>query len=89
MTVVSKENNTQSTTPKKKKDKNQETNFKESLKTYFKGVRSEWHKITWPDRQQITYETIIVIAVTAFVTLLIALIDTIFNYVLSFSGPVH
>lgn len=89
MTVVSKENNTQATTSKKKKDKNQEPTFKESLKTYFKGVKSEWHKITWPDRQQITYETIIVIAVTAFITILIALIDTIYNYILTFSNPVH
>ena len=89
MTVVSKENNIQPVAPKKKKDKYQEPTFKESLKTYFKGVRSEWHKITWPDRQQIMYETVIVIAVTAFITILITIIDAIFNYVLSFSIPVH
>ena len=30
---------------------------------YFKGVKSEWSKVTWPERQQVVVETIFVIAI--------------------------
>jgi len=45
------------------------------LKTYFKGVKSEWGKITWPHRQQVVAETIVVLIVVAFITSVVYLID--------------
>ncbi|MBQ3818817.1 preprotein translocase subunit SecE, partial [bacterium] len=33
-----------------------------SIKTYFKGVRSEWGKISWPEKRQVVVETMFVIA---------------------------
>lgn len=80
MTVTAKKDTNQ---PVIKKQKEQEKSFKDSLITYFKGVRSEWFKITWPDRQQILHETLIVIVVTAFVTLVIYLIDLILGGTIS------
>jgi preprotein translocase subunit SecE len=82
--VVAKSNNSQSISKKQKKDKVQEVSFPEQVVTYFKGVRSEWHKVTWPDRQQILRETLVVIAVTIFVTVLIYLIDIILRFLLGF-----
>ena len=39
----------------------------EKFVLYFKGVKSEWGKITWPDRKQVITQTLIVLAiVTAF-----------------------
>jgi preprotein translocase subunit SecE len=82
MTVTTKQTNTPPLT-KKPKDKTQEVSFKESLTNYFKGVKSEWHKITWPERQQVIHETFIVIAVTTFFTLLIYFIDIFLGYIVN------
>jgi preprotein translocase subunit SecE len=81
MTVVAKNNDSQPVSKKKgKKAKVEDPSVGEQLKEYFKGVRSEWHKITWPDKQQTWHETLIVIVVTLFVTLLIFFIDKILQF---------
>lgn len=69
---------------KSKKAQLQEPSFGEQVKEYFKGVRSEWHKVTWPDKQQTLHETLIVIVVTAFITLLIFFIDVILRFLIGF-----
>lgn len=71
--------NTPTIIKSKNKDKGDEPSFTENLKSYFKGVKSEWKKITWPDRQQITSETLVVIVFTVCVTLLIYVIDLIWR----------
>ncbi len=49
---------------------------------YFKGVRSEWHKITWPSRPQIVAETGIVLVVVTIFTLFVFVIDKIFQFII-------
>lgn len=53
--------------------------FKQKLITYFKGVRAEWGKITWPQKNQIISETVIVIIVVAIFTVVVFLMDIIFR----------
>ena len=36
---------------------NNEQSFLDGIKTYFKGVKLEWGKITWPERRQVFVET--------------------------------
>ncbi len=81
MTVPVKSDNVQNIT-KKNKDKIQEQTFGQSVAAYFKGVKSEWYKITWPDKQQVLHETLIVIFVSAFFTLLIYFIDVILKWLI-------
>lgn len=57
-------------------------NFVESLKTYLKGVKTEWGKITWPSKQQVVTETIYVIIVTTIFTVMILSLDLIFGWIL-------
>ena len=45
---------------------------------YLKETRAELKKVNWPSRQEATNLTLIVIAVTALMTLLLGLIDYIF-----------
>lgn len=79
--MVAKNQQLQSQAKKKgKKAQLEDPSFSEQVRTYFKGVRSEWHKVTWPDRQQTIHETLIVIVVTVFITLLIFFIDNILRY---------
>ena len=44
---------------------------KESIITYFKGVKSEWGKITWPTKEQVRNETIAVILIVFAFTIFI------------------
>lgn len=56
--------------------------FKENLTNYFKGVRSEWGKITWPERRHVIYQSIVVLIVVFFFSVLVYVIDMAFCFVL-------
>ncbi len=53
--------------------------FINSVKTYFRGVRSEWGKISWPERKQVITETIFVVVIVFVFTVAIYLMDIIFK----------
>lgn len=55
----------------------------ESIKTYFKGVKAEWGRISWPERRQIVVETMSVIVIVFFFTIAIYCIDLLFKGLLS------
>jgi preprotein translocase subunit SecE len=55
----------------------------EAIKTYFKGVRTEWGKISWPERRQVIFETFAVIVITFSFTVVIYIMDLIFKGLLS------
>ena len=55
-----------------------------AISTYFKGVRTEWGKITWPEKQQVVVETIFVVAIVFVFTIFIYGIDKIFELLLGF-----
>ena len=64
----------------KKKDLPEKTeSLKESVTRYLKGVKSEWGKITWPERRQVMYETLVVLGVVIFFTVLVYIIDLVFR----------
>ncbi len=61
--------------------KKEELTVKENVTTYLKGVRAEWDKITWPEKKQVGVETIIVLVVVFFFTLLVYVYDVLFEFV--------
>lgn len=66
------------------KNTKENKNFKEELAAYFKGVKSEWGKITWPEKQQVVSQTIVVLGVVIFFTVFVYIVDNIFRFGLSF-----
>ena len=56
---------------------------KQGIITYFRGVRTEWGKITWPEKHQVVVETFFVIAIVVMFTAFIYVADKIFNALLS------
>jgi len=66
-----------------------EPTFKETVSNYFKGVKVEWGKITWPEKRQVIVETIVVLAVVFFFVALVYSYDVLFGFVLKFLIPVH
>ena len=55
----------------------------ESIKAYFKGVKTEWGRVSWPDRKQIVAETMSVIVIVFVFTVAIYCMDLIFKGLLS------
>ncbi len=51
----------------------------EAIKTYFKGIKAEWGKISWPERKQVIFETLSVIVIVFVFTVAIYLMDLIFK----------
>ena len=58
-------------------------NTKNAITTYFRGVRTEWGKITWPEKNQVVVETFFVVAIVFVFTVFIYFVDIIFNALLS------
>ena len=58
-------------------------NAKNSIITFFKGVKTEWGKITWPEKHQVFVETFFVVAIVFVFTVFIYFVDIIFNALLS------
>ena len=48
--------------------------------SFRKGLRTEFKKITWPDKTSLTRQSVAVVAVTLVLSVLIALLDVIFQY---------
>lgn len=46
-----------------------------AIMTYFKGVRAEWGKISWPERQQVFGETLFVIVIITVFTIAVFAMD--------------
>ena len=47
---------------------------------FFKEIKSELKKVTWPTKKQVLNNTLIVIAVVVIIGVVIALFDTIFQW---------
>ena len=65
-------------------EKSNQQNLKDRTITYFKGVKSEWGKITWPQKQQIVAETVVVLVIVTFLTAVVYLIDIGFKGLFQF-----
>ena len=59
------------------------SNAKEAILSYFKGVKTEWGKITWSEKHQVIVETFFVVAIVFVFTVFIYFVDIIFNALLS------
>lgn len=55
-----------------------------TITTYLKGVRAEWGKITWPEKNQIFSETLFVVVIVFVFTVAVYLMDVIFKWALGF-----
>ncbi len=53
-------------------------------KSFFKGLKAEFNKIVWPNQETVSKQTIAVIAVTAVLGIIIAVLDFIIKWGLSF-----
>lgn len=52
---------------------------------FFRGIRNEFKKITWPTKNEVFKSTLVVIAALIGMSILVKLLDTIFRFILSFT----
>ncbi len=57
---------------------------KEKKKSFFKGLKSEFKKIVWPNQETTTKRTVLVVFVAVALGLVIALLDFVIRWGLSF-----
>ena len=62
--------------------KEEKTSFKQGLINYFKGVKVEWGKVSWPQKNQLIFETGVVLFVVIAFTIIVYLMDVIFKGIL-------
>ena len=63
------------------------SNTKNTILTYFKGVKTEWGKITWPEKHQVVVETFFVVAIVFIFTIFIFFADRIFEAIFKILFP--
>ena len=57
---------------------------KKQKKSWFKGLKAEFKKIIWPNKQSLARQTVAVIAVSVVLGLLIALMDYVIGFGVDF-----
>ena len=48
--------------------------------SWFQSLKSEFSKIIWPDKEQLKKETAVVVVVSVFLGILIAILDMVLQY---------
>ena len=57
---------------------------KQTRPSFFKGVKTEFKKITWPDRNSTLKQSVAVVAISVVVGIIIALLDYVIKYGVNF-----
>ena len=57
---------------------------KQTLTAFFQGVKAEFKKIVWPDRESTLKQSVAVVAISVVVGVIIAIIDYIVKYGVNF-----
>ena len=56
---------------------------------YFKGVKAEWGKITWPERKQVIAQTLFVLVIVIAFTVYTYGLDIMFDWILKAIKTTH
>ncbi|MCD7750197.1 MAG: preprotein translocase subunit SecE [Lachnospiraceae bacterium] len=68
----------------KNSEKKEKKPEKKQKNSFFKGVKAEFKKITWPDRNTVVKQSAAVISISVVVGVIIAVLDMIIQYGISF-----
>ena len=60
------------------------TEKKSGVKDFFKGIKTEFKKISWPDKTTLLKQSVVVVTISIVLGLLITLMDTVIQYGVNF-----
>ena len=61
-----------------------DSSTKQTKPSFWKGLKSEYKKITWPDRKSTIKQSVVVAVISIILGLIIALLDYVFKYGVNF-----
>lgn len=59
------------------KDKQEKPEKSSKMKNWFKGIKAEFKKIVWPDKEKLIKETVAVVVASVVIGFIIAALDTL------------
>jgi preprotein translocase subunit SecE len=59
------------------RDKQEKPEKNSRIKVWFKGIKAEFKKIIWPDKDQLVKETVAVVVTSVIIGFIIAALDTL------------
>ena len=65
-------------------EEKEKISFKERIKKFFRDYKSEFKKISWPDRQSTLKQSVAVVAISVVVGVIIAVLDYFIQYGVNF-----
>ena len=60
------------------------TEKESGLKDFFKGVKTEFKKISWPDKTTLLKQSVVVVTISIVLGVIITLLDTVIQYGVNF-----
>lgn len=60
------------------------TEKKSGIKDFFKGIKTEFKKISWPDKTTVLKQSIVVVTISIVLGFIITLLDTVIQYGINF-----
>ena len=67
-----------------KTEKTPKKEQKAGLSVFLKGVKAEFKKISWPDKNKLFKQSVAVVCISVVLGMIITLIDTILQYCINF-----
>ena len=64
--------------------KTEKTPKKDKKPSFFKGVKAEFKKISWPDKNKLFKQSVAVVCISVVLGMIITLLDTILQYCINF-----
>ena len=64
--------------------KTEKTPKKDKKPSFFKGVKAEFKKISWPDKSKLFKQSVAVVCISVVLGLVISVLDTIIQYGVNF-----
>ena len=62
---------------------------KQARPSFFKGLKAEFKKISWPDRQSTLKQSIAVVVISVVLGVIIAILDRVLMYGVDFLTSIH
>ena len=67
-----------------KTEKTSKKEQKAGLSLFFKGVKAEFKKISWPDKNKLFKQSVAVVCISVVLGMIITLLDTILQFCINF-----
>jgi len=66
----------------------EKSEMKDAVKGFFKGLKAEFRKIMWPEKEQVGKQTLAVVIISIITCAVIRVIDIVAQYIVTGAGSI-